>query len=335
MSRPLDGTAFIDGAEKQRLPAAELKTFTTLHNGRAAIALLQTFGVIALLFLFAIMFPHPLVWLAIVLLMATRQQALFVLAHDAAHYRLFANRRANDAAGRLCGTVVGISMDSYRVVHRLHHNHLYQRQDPDLPIHAGYPRGKTYLVKKLIKDLSGLTAYKTYSYFFGAPVASPAGAQKNGEAGAPARPLDDTAPALRAAARRDRWRVVGFHIAAPVAAFAAGAGPAYLILWLLPLVTVLQALLRVRAICEHGAVSETTTPLRAARTNLGPAWLRWLFFPHNVNYHIEHHLYPSVPHYNLPGLHRALRQRGLLQNAEVRNVGDTLRRIFAEPAATA
>ena len=27
----------------------------------------------------------------------------------------------------------------------------------------------------------------------------------------------------------------------------------------------------------------------------------------NENYHLEHHLYPTIPWYNLPRLHRALR----------------------------
>jgi fatty acid desaturase len=35
-------------------------------------------------------------------------------------------------------------------------------------------------------------------------------------------------------------------------------------------------------------------------------WERWFFAPHNMNYHIEHHLYPSVPSYRLPALSRAL-----------------------------
>ena len=71
-------------------------------------------------------------------------------------------------------------------------------------------------------------------------------------------------------------------------------------LWILPLVTVVQAILRLRAIAEHGATTDFSSPLTAARTNVLPAWLEWLLFPHHVNYHIEHHLYASVPHYNLP-----------------------------------
>ena len=34
----------------------------------------------------------------------------------------------------------------------------------------------------------------------------------------------------------------------------------------------------------------------------------WFLAPHGLNYHIEHHLYPSVPFYRLGDLHRTLMQ---------------------------
>ena len=109
----------------------------------------------------------------------------------------------------------------------------------------------------------------------------------------------------------------------------------YFILWILPLVTVVQAILRLRAIAEHGATTDFSSPLTAARTNVVPAWLGWLIFPHNVNYHIEHHLYASVPQYNLPALHAALVERGLLEKAEVVPFRATLGKIFADRATAA
>jgi len=101
-----------------------------------------------------------------------------------------------------------------------------------------------------------------------------------------------------------------------------------------PLLTVLQPILRLRAICEHGAVVDLASPLTASRTNRtwgGVANVagRALLFPHHVNYHIEHHLYPAVPHYHLPRLHRLLAQKGALDGAEVRDLPATLRLVFA------
>ncbi len=111
----------------------------------------------------------------------------------------------------------------------------------------------------------------------------------------------------------------------------------YAVLWLLPMVTVLQPILRLRAIAEHGAVTDLSSPLTAARCNrtwgsVANTFARALLFPHHVNHHLEHHLYPAVPHYHLPRLHRLLHEKGVLAGAEVRDVGATLRTVFAPKA---
>ena len=264
-------------------------------------------------------------------LIGIQQHALFVLAHDSAHYRLYGTRWLNDAIGRFVGTIGGVSMMSYRVIHRLHHNNLYGEVDPDIAFHGGYPRGKVYLLKKLAKDICGLTALKTYAYFFGNPAINANTQQAQ-------RPLDDTSAALRTSARRDRWGVVAFHIGAPVIALIVG-GPValfkYLILWTLPLATIIQPILRLRAVCEHGAVTDLSTPLTAARTNLVGPVARFVMFPHHVNYHVEHHLFPAVPHYRLPQLHAELARRGVFENAEVRPLRETFKLVFAERRSSA
>jgi len=273
--------------------------------------------------------PNPLALLLSVLVIGTRQHALFVIAHDAAHYLLYENRLANEIVGRASAMVQGLSMCTYRVIHRLHHNNLYGPLDPDTALHGGYPRGKAYLVKKLLKDLSGLTAWKTYAYFLGGAPAL------NTATNVALRPLDDTSDKLRREARHDRNAVIVFHLVALTLFTLSGYLVQYLVLWVLPLVTVVQAILRLRAIAEHGATTDFSSPLTAARTNVVPAWLAWLIFPHHVNYHIEHHLYASVPHYNLPVLHREMRARMMLENAELVPFSATLRKIFAPRTSSA
>ena len=321
-----------NAAARRWLSAAELAPLTQLHDGRSALALGQTALITAGAMAAGVLaWPSPWVALA-VLVVGVQQHAWFILAHEAAHYRLFSHRGWNDAVGRAIGMASGLSMCTYRVIHRLHHNHLYGPQDPDTAIHGGYPRGVAYLWKKLAQDLVGWNAWKTFAYFFGAPAIADeqGGAQRSGQL------LNDTSPQLRAAARQDRWAVLAWQIGCPLA-LALGLGPRalglYALLWLLPLFTVLQPILRLRAVCEHGAATDLSSPLTAARTNRtwgSPGnWLGRLLFPHHVNYHLEHHLYPAVPHYHLPRLHRLLAERGALQGAEVRDIGETLSRVFA------
>lgn len=329
-------------AEARRiLTAEELAPLTALSDARSLLAVGQTLLLAALGMALALAsWPTAGWWLgglAGLVLIGVAQHGLFILAHEAAHYRLLSHRTLNDLLGRLIGMSGGVSMCTYRVTHRLHHNNLYGPEDPDTAIHGGYPRGKAYLWKKLAQDLLGWNAWKTYAYFFGSPAI-------NEDTQRRISPLDDTSPQLRAAARRDRWGVVAFHLLAPLCAALAGGAQGlliYLTLWTLPLLTTLQPILRLRAICEHGAVNDLSSPLTAARTNrtwgsIGN-WLGCFFlFPHHVNYHLEHHLYPAVPHYHLPRLHRLLLARNALQAAEVRDLSETWARVFAmrRPRAT-
>jgi fatty acid desaturase len=320
----MGGDQFKDDFRKA-LPKEVVQQLTRRSAWRATLPIAADFAVIALAAgaALATWFSLPVTLLAVVVI-GTRQHALFVIAHDAAHYLLYDDRRVNDFVGRLCATVQGLSMCTYRVIHRLHHNNLYGELDPDTALHGGYPRGRAYLAKKLLKDLAGLTAWKTYAYFLGGAPAL------NTQTNVALRPLDDTSEKLKAQARSDRNAVVAVHVAL-LAVFAwSGFLVQYLVLWILPLVTVVQAILRLRAIAEHGATTDFSSPLTAARTNLAPAWLAWLIFPHQVNYHVEHHLYASVPYYRLPELHREMLGRGLLDGAEVVPFSATLGKIFAD-----
>lgn len=313
---------------RRALPKEVVQRLTRRSPWRATAAVAHDFAVLAAAIWIGLYFwPNPVILVLCVVVIGTRQHALFVIAHDAAHYLLHNSRFLNETVGRLCAMLQGLSMCTYRVIHRMHHNNLYGELDPDTALHGGYPRGKAYLVKKLLKDLSGLTAWKTYAYFLGGAPGL------NTATNVALRPLDDTSEKLRSEARSDRNAVIFFHVTVLLLFAWSGYLVQYLVLWVLPLVTVVQAILRLRAIAEHGATTDFSSPLTAARTNVAPAWIEWLIFPHQVNYHIEHHLYASVPHYNLPALHREMLKNRVLDGAEVVSFRATLGKIFADRAA--
>jgi fatty acid desaturase len=313
---------------RRALPKELVQELTRRSAWRASAAVLEDFAVLAAAIALGLAYwPNPLVLVPAIIVIGTRQHALFIIAHDAAHYLLYERRWLNEVVGRTCAMVQGLSMCTYRVIHRLHHNNLYGALDPDTALHGGYPRGRLYLVRKLLKDLSGITAWKTYAYFLGGAPGL------NTATNLAVRPLDDTSAKLRSEARHDRNAVIFLHVMVLLLFAVSGYLLQYLVLWVLPLVTVVQAILRLRAIAEHGATTDFSSPLTAARTNLGPAWLRWLIFPHNVNYHVEHHLYASVPQYHLPRLHQEMTRRGVLEGAEVIAFRATLAKIFAAKTA--
>lgn len=307
------------------LPAETLKELNKVDNMHGALSVLTTLAIIVLVV--AVTLNAWSVWtvLLAMVIMASRHHSFAILAHDAVHYRLFNSRFLNEAVGRFCGYMIGVSMCTYRVVHRLHHNHLYEKIDPDIPLMGGYPRGRNYLLKKLFKDLTFRTAHMNYGYFFGAPAV-------NDDTGKAVSPLADTSPRLRAQALNDRWIMIAVQVAMFGLSILTGYWIEYLLLWVVPGISLFQVILRLRAVLEHGAPSDATDVRKAARTNICPKWLAWLLFPHQVNYHLEHHLYPAIPHYKLAAAHQAMKDNDLLQGAEVRPVFDTFRRVFADPA---
>jgi fatty acid desaturase len=62
-------------------------------------------------------------------------------------------------------------------------------------------------------------------------------------------------------------------------------------------------------------VPDPADPLLNTRTTRITWWERILLAPNHVNYHLEHHLLMTVPHYNLPRMHDLLKQRGALDHA--------------------
>ena len=90
----------------------------------------------------------------------------------------------------------------------------------------------------------------------------------------------------------------------------------YFFFWFLPMITALQVLLRIRGIAEHAGYQQNPDQRMNARTVLNPIQT-FIFAPHNVNYHIEHHLYPAVPYFKLPELHRLLKNKNALPEANI------------------
>lgn len=68
-----------------------------------------------------------------------------------------------------------------------------------------------------------------------------------------------------------------------------------LLLWFVPGITVQVAIFRIRALAEHYGI-EAEHELNQTRTVIPTWWERLLICPCGVNYHLEHHLFPSVPY---------------------------------------
>jgi fatty acid desaturase len=86
-------------------------------------------------------------------------------------------------------------------------------------------------------------------------------------------------------------------------------------LWVAAWFTTHTLVTRIRSIAEHALTPDLDDPLGNTRTTVVSWWERLFLAPNRVNYHLEHHLLMTVPHYNLPRMHRLLRERGVLDRA--------------------
>lgn len=282
------------------LTTAELRDLSHPSATRSWRAILLDVAVIAGLLAGNVAWPHPLLVALSVLVMGRQQLALAILMHDGAHRRLFRSARWNDLVSQwmLAGPLF-FSMHGYKILHLKHHKAPLAAEDPDLSLTGGYPIDSRSFARKLVRDATGLSYLKFLRYFVQAARQRTPGQPK------PARSSEKPHLATRLGS------TLGTNLALLAGLWALGRPDLYLWLWLMPAFTVLQVLLRIRGVAEHAGYQPTQDQRRCSRT-VRPGWQAFILAPHHVHYHIEHHVYPSVPFHQLPKVHALLRQRGSL-----------------------
>jgi len=243
--------------------------------------------------LFAI-WPNPLTFVLAAFLIGGRQLGLSILMHDGAHGLLLRDAGWNMRLSQwFCGWPVFADTKLYRTYHLKHHARTQQEDDPDLVLSAPFPVTRKSLRRKLWRDISGQSGVQQRL------------AQLRHGLGKAGLTL------------AERWATFRTEMLGPVVVnlimlaglAATGHWYLYFALWLLPLLTVYQLVLRIRNIAEHAMVPDDNDPYRNARTTT-VNWLERVFLaPYWVNYHVEHHLLMWVPCYNLAKMHKLLMAR--------------------------
>jgi fatty acid desaturase len=266
--------------------------------------------------------PGPLTFAIGWLVMSGRHLALAILMHEGAHFLILRNKRWNDILGSwLTAYPTMVNLHVYRSIHLQHHKATWTDADPDLGLATPFPITRQSMWRKITRDLTGRTGLDRYRMI--ARLSAGLSPKGKGLEGMP----------FKTATRNFLGRQAGFLLTnallfAGVAYF--GRWEAFFLLWWLPAFTGYSLVLRLRSIAEHAVPTDKTDELRHTRTTLAPFWLRFFIAPHHVNYHLEHHLFMFVPHYNLPKAHRMLKKAGVLENAEISpSYLDVLRRAAA------
>ncbi len=196
--------------------------------------------------------------------------------HEGMHNTLFASRFWNRWISAMLGWVFCISFTAYKVMHTRHHNYLGDPRDPD--DYQNYLKNKPLLWAMHY----GRLILGPYLYIFVIPVL-----------------------ALRYGSPLERRHVIEEYIALiSVYVVAALVIPANLLLymWFLPLV-ITAHMTAVRGLTQHG-ITNAQDPFIASRSIQANRIVA--FFLLNENFHLEHHLFPEIPSYNLAEVHKLI-----------------------------
>ncbi len=209
----------------------------------------------------------------------------FCAMHECGHRTAFAGKGLNDAVAWWAGVLSFYNADFYRRYHQWHHRFTHrpgldpELEDPPASSLAAY-----------LLELSGLP------WWIG-KIRSHAAGLRGDFSGRPYIPEEAVAAVSRSI--RLQFAVYGVLL---LASLWHGNG-ALLWFWLLPL-AVGQPLLRFVLMAEHGGCSTGSDGLRNTRTTLTLAPLRRLMW--QMPFHVEHHLYPSLPFHALAEAHTHL-----------------------------
>jgi len=207
--------------------------------------------------LFAI-WPNPLTFVFAVILIGSRQLGLAILMHEAAHVALFKTRAINEFAGEwLCGRPIMAELLAYRHYHLTHHRFTQTDKDPDLALSAKFPTSHASLCSKFVCDLTGQTGVKLLVAQIMTAI------RLAGDDDAIDAAKADAAQAFKLT---DLFKSLAIFGAIGLTISLIGDWWWGLSFWVLPYLTWLQFVLRVRNIAEHGATEVSENSLQNVRT---------------------------------------------------------------------
>lgn len=218
------------------------------------------------------------IYLPLYFLMTCSMVGLSILMHESNHNLLFKNKHLNRWAGFICGLPSLVSVSAYRTLHLAHHANTGTHKDPD-NMDNSVPKSIPMVFFFYLFLLIG-----AYLYLIHLIITS-----------------------LKIADTKMRHQILVEYlliISAFVFLFWYLSFSVMLHIWLIPLLIAAQ-LTNVRGLAEHSLTTgdNVFTETRTVRSNRFVS-----FMMNNLNYHLDHHLFPGVPWYYLPKLHAILQE---------------------------
>ncbi len=210
---------------------------------------------------------------------------MFAPMHECVHKTAFKSPLLNNVAGWLAGALCFYNFNYFRRFHTWHHRYT---QDPHRDPELAERRPRNFL--GYLVHISGLTFWidkprELVKLAFGS--------------------MEDLDYVPTTRRRSIAWSVraqLGLYLALLAVSLATGSTVAFWY-WLAPALLA-QPLLRAFLIVEHTGCTHDANGLTNTRTTRASLPIRFLMW--NMPFHAEHHLYPSIPFFQLPHAHTHL-----------------------------
>ena len=268
---------------------AELRHIPNFRNAISIASIyVQTFGIIWA----ALALHNPISYVVAFLLMGRAHAQLLALMHESVHRLLFRNRKLNDFAGRwLLGYMSFVNTDGYRYVHMAHHREEFGPNEPDIPLYANYPITRASFWRKMRRDGLGSTGFRMLRGQF--------------------MSIFKTDPQQLNTQRK----IFTLHAVLLILSVIFVNPWVYVMLWLLPYITVWRVMNRLRSIAEHGGLRADSDRRITTHSVKQHLFSSFFFVPFNLGWHIAHHTDSGIPFRSLPKYHRQLRASGFVTDA--------------------
>ena len=266
-----------------------------LHRLRPAANLVVLLFPAAWIIAIALMRRWPLLPVRIVgiVIIGLCIQAMAILMHEALHGNLFRRRTLDQWSGFLLAVPAFFSMAAYEVAHLNHHRHTRTEKDQDEISNLCRTHAQ-YVVLYYSWFLVG-----TFLYMFIVPW----------------KALGIASPKGRKRIFIEYSLMLFLYAAVVFTAISSGHLWWLLLYWLIP-AQIATALSNVRGLAEHLGTPGEGDAIARTRTVTSNGLVSFLML--NLNYHLEHHLFPAVPWYNLPRIHQLLKPIYAQRQPEIR-----------------
>ncbi len=279
----------IDAVPITRLGREAIRELSRRSDARGAVQLAGHITVLALTTVL-VWASRGQAWLAAALLaQGAVLSFLFCALHECSHRTAFASRVLNDAVASLCGALLLLPPEYFRLFHYAHHRFTQDpARDPELAVARPASPGAYWW------HISGIPYWRERL-------------QTTLHHALTGRVREAFVPAARAPAVVREARILWFCY------LAAGVGSIYLqstavlLYWIAPALLG-QPFLRLFLLAEHCGCALDADMLTNTRTTYTNAAVRWLSW--RMPYHAEHHSFPSVPFHALATLNASLPARG-------------------------